>query len=524
MAKKYIASCFLRLIPLITGLLLVSVATVEAQSTNIVDITLIRDRDSLTVFVPGAQPISLRGFYFQVERNGTPKQIQLESYSIFQSLNFDKIQGPICLRLLRNGSSPQIPQKCIDIQSTVTQFLADADVFWVDPGSGVELPISIGNDGSAPFTTCTIDPECTIHYLLSPTLTPTDTLTPTSTPNIQTLIAATFTQQAVQTATANALLPPTNTPNIPQTVQAAVNMTQTAIALLFTTTITPTPILTNVPTGILTATFVPRPTIPVSSGKIAFTSKRTGNSEIYVIDVDSLQQRRLTQNGKENAYPAWSPDGRQIAFESNINGNWDIYVMNVDDGSQQALTQNINGNYYPVWSPDGNQIAFVSDRTGVFEIYVMNANGSNQRNLTTNTISDDYPAWSPDGRHIVFQRMLAKGNTPIYIMDANGTNLRRLTNTNSVDYYPAWSPDGQQIAFVSQQGGKPQIYVMNANGSNQHRLTNNNADEIAPTWSPDGQQIAFVSQGRIYVINTDGSNQHPLTDNIDAQDAAAWHR
>jgi len=225
----------------------------------------------------------------------------------------------------------------------------------------------------------------------------------------------------------------------------------------------------------VTATFV--------GGYIAFTSDRDGNNEIYVMKADGSEQTRLTSNGGQDYFPAWSPDGTRIAFVSDRDGNNEIYVMKADGSGQTRLSNNPALDSYPAWSPDGTGIASVSNRDGNYEIYVMNADGSGQTRLTSNPASDLYPAWSPDGTRIAFVSD-RDGNREIYVMNADGNGLTRLTRNPASDLYPAWSPDGTTITFVSDRNGNREIYVMNADGSRQTRLTNNPAMDLYPAWSP----------------------------------------
>ena len=134
-------------------------------------------------------------------------------------------------------------------------------------------------------------------------------------------------------------------------------------------------------------------TFPGEDGKIAFSSDRDGNREIYVMNAqDGSNQTTLTYYPATDEFPSWSPDGTKIAFVTGA----DIYVMNAQDGSNQTnLTIDPAFDFDPSWSPDGTKIAFSSDRDGNTEIYVMNAqDGSNQTRLTDNAAaSDALPDW-----------------------------------------------------------------------------------------------------------------------------------
>ena len=138
--------------------------------------------------------------------------------------------------------------------------------------------------------------------------------------------------------------------------------------------------------------------------RIAFISddgkRDLQNLEIYVMRADGNNPQRLTNNGHNDWSPSWSPDSKRIIFSSAMAGHFrgdqtthEIYVMDTDGGNQRRLTDNRGGAYQPSWSPDSKRITFVSDRDGNDEIYVMDANGGNQRNLTKHGGHDRAPAW-----------------------------------------------------------------------------------------------------------------------------------
>ena len=220
----------------------------------------------------------------------------------------------------------------------------------------------------------------------------------------------------------------------------------------------------------------------------------------------------------------------KIAFSSTRDGNPEIYVMDGDGGNQTRLTDDPAYDTDPTWSPDGNRIAFVSTRDGGNDhIYVMDFDGRNLVKLTEELANRD-PTWSPDGAKIAFTRK-KEGHWQIYVMDADGLNQTEVTKTGILgwNYDPSWSRNGQRIAFVSNRDGVSEIYVMDVHGNNQERLTLDRVNEKrSPTWSPDGQRIAYCalhvqSTFQIYTVDADGSGRIKiLTRNRQHKTSPAW--
>ena len=240
--------------------------------------------------------------------------------------------------------------------------------------------------------------------------------------------------------------------------------------------------------------------------RIAFTSERDGNTEVYVMVADGTEQTNLTQSDGDDWAPVWSPDGQRIAFASNRDGNTEVYVIAADGTEQTNLTQSDSDDWAPIWSPDGQRIAFASNRDGNTEVYVIAADGTEQTNLTQSDGNDWAPVWSPDGQRIAFASN-REGNTEVYVMAADGTEQTRLTYHFSGDWSPVWSADGQRIAFASNREGNTEVYVMAADGTEQTNLTQNAGDDWSPVWSADGQRIAFASNREgnteVYVVDVD---------------------
>ncbi|MDE0502868.1 MAG: hypothetical protein OXI86_02220, partial [Candidatus Poribacteria bacterium] len=173
------------------------------------------------------------------------------------------------------------------------------------------------------------------------------------------------------------------------------------------------------------------------SGKIAFSSTRDGNHEIYVMDSDGGNQRRVTHHPDFDLDPSWSPDGKKIAFVSHrVGGTPHIFIMDSDGVNPIKLTK---GGLDPAWSPDGVKIAMTYGTGNDIDIYVMDTDGGNLTQLT-NLGWNYHPTWSPDGKRIAYVTSRRHGGPEIYAMDRDGTNEVRLTGDLLVKYRPSWSP------------------------------------------------------------------------------------
>ena len=168
---------------------------------------------------------------------------------------------------------------------------------------------------------------------------------------------------------------------------------------------------------------------------VVFAVREGHGQGIYIRNPDGVNEVRLTDQSDYS--PVWSPNSHKIAFVSERDGNPEIYVMNSDATELKRITESGGKEYDIAWSPDGRKLAFTSDRDGNPEIYVVDVREGEAHRLTRNGVQDDQPVWSRDGKRIAFVSYL-DGDGEIVMMDDDGKNQQRLTNNGYDDYSPTW--------------------------------------------------------------------------------------
>jgi TolB protein len=247
--------------------------------------------------------------------------------------------------------------------------------------------------------------------------------------------------------------------------------------------------------------------------QIAFASNRDGNFEIYLMDWDGGNQRRITRHNALSILPSWAPDNERIVYTSFFGGTSDMYIISRRGGGRIKLRTGLNLNTSATFSPVGSDIAFVGSINGNPDIYLVKDDGTNIRRLTTDSSIESTPEWSPNGRQISFTS--GRGGSPqIYIMDAEGSNVRRMSFEGDWNDDATWSPNGDEIAYTSKVNGRFQIRIQNV-VTGQSRIVAGEGSNEQPAWAPDGQWLAFQSNRsgvwQIYRMRVDGSQIQQLT-------------
>lgn len=230
------------------------------------------------------------------------------------------------------------------------------------------------------------------------------------------------------------------------------------------------------------------------------------DQELILINATTGESAPWTEGLDSVSCASVSPDGSKLAFTSQRDGNLDIYIAQINN-TELSTPINITNTLLlhegcpASWSPDSSRIVFSAIGEGYVkgdQIYTIDLDTSEQTQLTQDeTITWGDPAWSPDGKQIAVSAQRIK-DEEIYLINTDGTNPIQISESFAVNNAylrtitsPAWSPDGTRIAFLSYSDGSPDIITLNVNGDNKTTLSLDLFSASSLAWTPDGKQFLF---------------------------------
>ncbi len=230
------------------------------------------------------------------------------------------------------------------------------------------------------------------------------------------------------------------------------------------------------------------PHVSPDNSRVAFSSLGKSGWSIRMFSLDLGRLTAFPAAGGTTLSPAWSSDGTKLAFSSDRSGDPEIYVSDASGAGARRLTAFRGPDVSPVWNPKTNsQIAWVSGRTKLPQIYIMDSDGANISRMTDGGYAIS-PSWSPSGQFLTFawDRKYgpgAPGGYDIYVMDIASKRWTQLTHDSGANDFPSWSPDSRHIVFQREQNGHTEIWMMLADGTDQQQLTHGGGSNTMPNWS-----------------------------------------
>lgn len=199
--------------------------------------------------------------------------------------------------------------------------------------------------------------------------------------------------------------------------------------------------------------------------------------DIFSAKPDRSDLKNITRSPGYDAEATIAPNGKRIVFTSMRDGDLDIYTMDMDGKNVKRLTNEVGYDGGPFWSYDSQWIVYrahhpksekdVADykallkenliRPTTLDIWVMKADGSGKQQVTRNGKANFAPFFFPDGKRIIFSSNMddPKGrNFDLYVVNLDGTGLERITNYGEFDGFPMFTADGKKLVFASNRHGK----------------------------------------------------------------------
>ncbi len=266
--------------------------------------------------------------------------------------------------------------------------------------------------------------------------------------------------------------------------------------------------------------YLTEPSLSPDRKEIAFVS----GGDIWTVGAEGGAARLLVSHAANEARPMYSPDGKQLAFISNRTGNGDIYVLDIETGNLRRVTFDDSLDSLDAWSRDGKWLYFSSssrDISGMNDILRIPATGGTPMQVSSDRYATEFQSTPLADGSIIFA---ARGNSlgqwwrrgrshldESELWQKTGETYTQLTQRGAKQNWPMATADGSRVYFVSDRSGQQNIWLL-PKGGQPRALTNFTDGRVLwPSLSYDGQEIVFERNFKLWKMKTDGGRPQEVT-------------
>lgn len=246
------------------------------------------------------------------------------------------------------------------------------------------------------------------------------------------------------------------------------------------------------------------PALSPDATEIAFVS----GGDIWTVPAAGGEARLLISNPATESRPLYSPNGRYIAFNSTRSGNGDVYVMNLQTNEILRLTYDDGVDELSAWSKDGTYIYFSStsrDISSMRDVFRVKLSGGTPMAVSDNRyVNEFFAAPSPDGKTVA---LVARGfgaaqwwrkgrshldESELWLLQGDKPGgYQKFADRGAKQLWPMWSPDGKTLYYVSDRSGQQNLWMQPLKGEAKQLTTFNSGRVLWPSLSDNGESIVF---------------------------------
>jgi TolB protein len=217
--------------------------------------------------------------------------------------------------------------------------------------------------------------------------------------------------------------------------------------------------------------------------RLAYVSFENKKPVVYVHSLlDGKRQVAANFRGSNSA-PAWAPDGKSLAVTLSREGGSQIFLLNPDGSNVRRITTSSAIDTEPRYSPDGKWIYFTSDRGGTPQIYRMPSTGGEPQRVTFEGGYNVSPRPSPDGKSLAYITRNS-GRFQVALQDLANRQVQIITDSDR-DESPSYAPNGRMILLATVIGGRGLLSAVSADGRFKQRLSSAAGGDVRePAWGP----------------------------------------
>jgi len=207
------------------------------------------------------------------------------------------------------------------------------------------------------------------------------------------------------------------------------------------------------------------------------------HTDVYVMDADGSDLRKIIGGLGQQIHPAWAPVGARLVYQGHASPDYEIYMIDADDeeAGRTQVSFNEDNDYTPDWSPDGTFVVAARDVGAQKQLIRYDVETGEDLQITNLSGDCERPRISPDGTQVAFHRYYS-GTTAVYLTAADGTGEPWALTDQGYNLMPAWAPDGRSIAYVSERDGQIDAFVMDLDGQDLVQITDDYYEERDLDW------------------------------------------